>query len=63
LLYGPDGVIKIMEVRGSSSTRENILRAANLVVVEEGVSRMTLEAVAREAGVSKGGLLYHFPSK
>ncbi len=24
---------------------------------------MTLEAVAREAGVSKGGLLYHFPSK
>jgi AcrR family transcriptional regulator len=24
---------------------------------------MTLEAVAREADVSKGGLLYHFPSK
>lgn len=24
---------------------------------------MTLEAVAEEAGVSKGGLLYHFPSK
>ena len=24
---------------------------------------MTLGAVAREAGVSKGGLLYHFPSK
>lgn len=24
---------------------------------------MTLAAVAREAGVSKGGLLYHFPSK
>jgi AcrR family transcriptional regulator len=24
---------------------------------------MTLEAVACEAGVSKGGLLYHFPSK
>ena len=24
---------------------------------------MTLEAVAHEAGVSKGGLLYHFPSK
>lgn len=28
-----------------------------------GVERLTLEAVAREAGVSKGGLLYHFPSK
>jgi AcrR family transcriptional regulator len=31
--------------------------------VDVGVSGMTLEAVAREAGVSKGGLLYHFPSK
>lgn len=29
----------------------------------DGVSNMTLEVVAREAGVSKGGLLYHFPSK
>jgi AcrR family transcriptional regulator len=52
-----------MEKRGSLSTREAILRAADRVVVEEGVSGMTLEAVAREAGVSKGGLLYHFPSK
>ena len=25
--------------------------------------RLTLDEVAREAGVSKGGLLYHFPSK
>jgi AcrR family transcriptional regulator len=52
-----------MERRGSSSTREAILRAADRVVVEGGVPEMTLEAVAREAGVSKGGLLYHFPSK
>jgi AcrR family transcriptional regulator len=52
-----------MERKGSSSTREAVLRAANRVVEEEGVSGMTLEAVAREAGVSKGGLLYHFPSK
>ncbi len=37
--------------------------AADRVVVEGGVSGLTLEAVAREAGVSKGGLLYHFPSK
>jgi len=27
------------------------------------VARLTLDAVAREAGLSKGGLLYHFPSK
>ncbi len=52
-----------MRRRGSPSTREAILRAADRVVVDVGVSGMTLEAVAREAGVSKGGLLYHFPSK
>jgi AcrR family transcriptional regulator len=52
-----------MEKRGPPSKREAVLRAASRVVAEEGVSGMTLEAVAREAGVSKGGLLYHFPSK
>ncbi len=47
----------------SSTTREAILKAANQVVMEGGVARLTLEAVAQAAGVSKGGLLYHFPSK
>lgn len=28
-----------------------------------GVGALTLESVAHEAGVSKGGLLHHFPSK
>jgi AcrR family transcriptional regulator len=32
-------------------------------VGREGVSRLTLDAVALEAGLSKGGLRYHFPSK
>ena len=45
------------------SSRERILAAAVQVALREGVSAMTLEAVAREAGVSKGGLLYHFASK
>lgn len=40
-----------------------ILRAASKVVSERGIFNLTLEAVAIEAGVSKGGLLYHFPSK
>ena len=31
--------------------------------MEEGVSRLTLADVAEKAGISKGGLLYHFPSK
>jgi AcrR family transcriptional regulator len=31
--------------------------------MESGASHMTLEAVAERSGVSKGGLIYHFPSK
>ncbi|MCC3415000.1 MULTISPECIES: TetR/AcrR family transcriptional regulator [unclassified Microcoleus] len=42
---------------------EALLAAANKVVVAQGVDALTLEAVAREAGVSKGGLLHHFPTK
>jgi AcrR family transcriptional regulator len=42
---------------------ERTLRAAARVMVRDGADAMTLEAVAAEAGVSKGGLLYHFPSK
>lgn len=49
--------------RSSTDTRELILTAAANVVLSQGASKMTLEAVAKEAGVSKGGLLYHFPSK
>ena len=44
-------------------TRTTLLDAAERIVVSQGVARMTLEEVAREAGVSKGGLLYHFRSK
>jgi AcrR family transcriptional regulator len=43
--------------------RDSILDAADALVREQGVNRMTLDAVAARAGLSKGGLLYHFPSK
>ncbi len=45
------------------SSREAILNAAEAVVLEKGSGHMSLEAVAARAGVSKGGLLYHFPTK
>jgi len=45
------------------SCREPILDAAEEVVIECGGAHLTLDAVAEKAGVSKGGLLYHFPSK
>lgn len=40
-----------------------ILDAAERIVQAKGVAALTLDAAAREAGVSKGGLLYHFASK
>ncbi|MFA5342396.1 MAG: TetR/AcrR family transcriptional regulator [Kiritimatiellia bacterium] len=46
-----------------SSSRERILVAAEEVVLKEGATHMTLDAVAKKAGVSKGGLMYHFPSQ
>lgn len=46
-----------------TSSRDAILTAAEKVVLESGAAHLTLDAVARRAGVSKGGLLYHFPSK
>lgn len=43
--------------------RHALLAAAARVVQAHGTDRLTLEAVAAEAGTSKGGLLYHFPTK
>jgi AcrR family transcriptional regulator len=47
----------------TTSRREDILEAASQVVRAQGVAHLTLEGVAQEAGVSKGGLLYHFSNK
>lgn len=44
-------------------TRELILDAAERVVAREGARRLTIDAVVRESGFSKGGVLYNFPSK
>jgi len=40
-----------------------LLDAAEAVVVRQGIANLTLDAVAAEAGMSKGGLLHHFPTK
>lgn len=52
----PDGSV-------TSDARTRILDAAEAIVRARGVSGLTLDAAARQAGVSKGGLLYHFASK
>lgn len=46
-----------------SNSRERILVAAADVARESGPGNLSLDAVAGRAGVSKGGLLYNFPTK
>ena len=43
--------------------RRELLDAAIAVIRRDGAQALTLDAVAAEAGVSKGGVLYHFGSK
>lgn len=43
--------------------RKKLLAAAARVAAREGGASLTLDAAAREAGMSKGGVLYHFPTK
>ncbi len=49
--------------RHADSARERIIDAAERVVIEFGARHLTFDAVAEKAGVSRGGLLYHFPDK
>jgi AcrR family transcriptional regulator len=43
--------------------RDRLLDSAEAVLAEHGSQGLTLAAVAARAGVSKGGLLYHFAGK
>lgn len=47
----------------SERTRRQIFEACSRILRNEGLTNLTLDAVADEAGISKGGLLYHFPNK
>jgi AcrR family transcriptional regulator len=49
--------------RRRDRSREEILQAARRVLLRIGISATTLDAVAREVGVSKTALYYYFPSK
>lgn len=45
------------------AVRQLLLGVAAGLCIEKGAAGVTLDAVAAAAGVSKGGLLHHFPSK
>jgi AcrR family transcriptional regulator len=56
-------MVAVKKSKSRSTTRETLLRAASQVVIDKGVGSLTLDAVAQQASVSKGGLLHHFPNK
>jgi AcrR family transcriptional regulator len=43
--------------------RQQLLDVAARLSLEQGIAAVTLEKVSQAAGVSKGGLLHHFPNK
>jgi AcrR family transcriptional regulator len=53
--------IGVAKMRGAK--REAVLDAAESLVMIRGAAHLTMDAVAARAGVSKGGVLHHFPTK
>jgi len=47
----------------AKQTHDRVLATAIHILRTEDGTTLTLDAVAKEAGISKGGLLHHFPSK
>jgi AcrR family transcriptional regulator len=47
----------------SEKTRNAAIQAALAIIARDGPGRLTLDAIARESGISKGGLMHQFRNK
>lgn len=47
----------------SQRSRAAILQAAQTVITRDGPSRLTMDAIAQESGLSKGGVMHQFKTK
>jgi AcrR family transcriptional regulator len=47
----------------SERTRVAVIQSALAIIVRDGPHRLTLDAIARESGISKGGVMHQFPTK
>lgn len=56
-------LVGTVEEGDDMSKKEALIDATSRVILQKGIGALTLDAVAAEAGVSKGGLLYHFGTK
>lgn len=50
-------------MNSSQTTKDRILEATMDITSCEGARHLTIDAVTVKSGLSKGGVLYHFPSK
>lgn len=46
-----------------TSAKQRLIDVASAIVASQGVHELTIEGVAAAAGVTKGGLIYHFKTK
>ena len=51
------------ETSASQTTKDRIIAAALDIAHTKGARHLTIDAVTVQSGLSKGGVLYHFPSK
>lgn len=47
----------------AATTRESLLDAAETLFIEQGVSKTSLEQIARRAGMTRGAVYWHFRNK
>ncbi len=47
----------------SERTRAAVIKAALTIIARDGAGHLTLDAISKESGISKGGLLHQFPNK
>ncbi|MHB0775749.1 TetR family transcriptional regulator [Halomonas sp. WWR20] len=47
----------------AEATRETLLDAAEIIFLEKGVSQTSLEQIARQAGMTRGAVYWHFKNK
>jgi len=50
-------------MHSTAPTKDRIIAAAMSITSCKGARHLTIDAVTSETGLSKGGVLYHFPSK
>ena len=49
--------------RDGSATRDNILNAAQSLILDRGFGGMSLDDLVKQVGITKGAFFYHFKSK